>query len=199
MNSLNNRSHCTAITRKNPSVPMRNLNKLGLLENGRKLDYGCGRGFDADFFHMDRFDPHYSPATPTKKYDTITCNYVLNVVNKDQGARILQKIEDLLKDGGTAYITVRRDIKKEGKTSKGTYQRNVFLDLPILKETSTYCTYFMKQQVVKVSYDDLHPDQKDQVIQQLLDFLWMDITKEVTCEDGESPETKLTLKYRGKR
>ena len=197
----NSKSHNTAIARKKPSVPMRHLAKIGFLENGRKLDYGCGRGFDADFFHMDRYDPHYSPAKPTKKYDIITCNYVLNVVSEFDGANILQEIKGLLKAEGTAYITVRRDIKKEGYTSKGTYQRNVVLDLPILKETKAYCIYMVWSGLAeeKVKFEDLHPDNKDQIIQQLLDFLWMDITEEVIYEDGEAPEKIVKLKYRGKK
>ena len=143
MNSLNTRSHCTAIARKNPSVPMRHLAKLGLLENGRKLDYGCGRGFDAEHFTMDKYDPHYSPRKPDGLYDTITCNYVLNVIEPEKEYDILNEIAKLLEWKGKAYITVRRDIKKEGFTSKKTFQRNVKLDLPILKETSTYCTYIL--------------------------------------------------------
>ena len=173
---------------------MRHLAKLGLLENGQRLDYGCGRGFDADFFHMDRYDPHYSPRKPTKKYDTISCNYVLNVVSQFDGDNILEEIKGLLQPSGFAYITVRRDIKKEGFTSKGTYQRNVILDLPILKETKTYCIYEMAAGKQKVDYEDLNSYQKDIIVQQLLDFLGLDITKEVSYADGEDPETKLTLK-----
>ena len=199
MNSLNTRSHCTAISRKKPSVPMRHLAKLGLLENGQRLDYGCGRGFDADFFHMDRYDPHYSPRKPTKKYDTISCNYVLNVVSQFDGDNILEEIKGLLQPSGFAYITVRRDIKKEGFTSKGTYQRNVILDLPILKETKTYCIYEMAAGKQKVDYEDLNSYQKDNIVQQLLDFLGMDITKEVSYADGEDPETKIKLLYQGRK
>ncbi len=140
------KAHLTAISRKSPSVPMRNLDKKGLLI-GNMLDYGCGRGFDANHFNMDGYDPHYSPDEPTGLYDTITCNYVLNVVHEDQGQEILSKINNLLKDEGKAYITVRRDIEKnlgkEGYTSKGTFQRNVVLPLPVFKETSAYCTYIL--------------------------------------------------------
>jgi len=46
-----------------------------------------------------------------------------------------------LKPNGKAYLSVRRDIKKEGKTSRG-FQRNVFLDFPVLKERrNNYCIY----------------------------------------------------------
>jgi hypothetical protein len=59
---------------------MRFLNSLGLLR-GKMLDYGCGRGFDAEYYGMDKYDPHYAPEFPKIKFDTITCNYVLNVVD----------------------------------------------------------------------------------------------------------------------
>ncbi len=138
----NTNSHKTAISRKSPSVPMRQLDKKNLLV-GDLLDYGCGRGFDADHFDMDKYDPHYSPEKPTKVYDTITCNYVFNVIDADKESELIQEISQLLNKGGTAYITVRRDIKEEGFTSKKTYQRNVKLNLPVLKETSTFCTYVL--------------------------------------------------------
>jgi len=140
-----NKAHNTAITRRKPSVPMRNLSSLGLL-NGTLLDFGSGKGFDATHFGMDKYDPHYSPQIPDGNYETITCNYVFNVVEKDQELNLIRSIQHLLEVGGKAYITVRRDIKTEGYTSKKTYQRNVLLQLPILKETSTYCTYILNKE-----------------------------------------------------
>ena len=142
----NTKAHITAISRKNPSVPMRNLDKKGLLV-GKMLDYGCGRGFDAEHFKMDKYDPHYAPQEPKDKYDTITCNYVLNVLEEEEMHEVIHKLTTLLNKDGKVYITVRRDIEKnlgkEGFTSKGTFQRNVVLPLPVFKETSAYCTYIL--------------------------------------------------------
>ncbi len=42
----------TAIARKNPSLPAKWLNKTGLLDNGARLDFGCGRGQDAFTYMM---------------------------------------------------------------------------------------------------------------------------------------------------
>lgn len=140
----NTNSHKTAITRKAPSVPMRYLYKQNLLR-GKTLDYGCGKGFDAEYFKMDKYDPYYSPSKPKGKYNTITCNYVFNVIEPEKEPLLLNEISQYLEEGGVAYITVRRDIKKEGFTSKKTYQRNVKLNLPILKETSTFCTYILSK------------------------------------------------------
>ena len=68
------------------------------------------------------------------------CTYVLNVVEKDVQTKIVESIKSLLKKDGKAYLTVRRDIKKEGLTSRG-LQRNVHLDLDVLKENSSFCIY----------------------------------------------------------
>jgi SAM-dependent methyltransferase len=123
----------TAMTRSKPSLPMLELEKRGLL-TGRMLDYGAGKGLDADHFGMEKYDPTFWPQRPTTTFDTITCNYVLNVVPPDAEDEILADIEDLLAPGGTAYIAVRRDVKEDGLTGSGTYQRWVSLDLPILAE-----------------------------------------------------------------
>jgi hypothetical protein len=123
----------TAISRSKPSLPMQYLEKRGLL-TGRMLDYGAGRGFDADHFGMEKYDPTYWPGRPEGPFDTITSNYVLNVVPPEAEDEILSDIEGLLAPGGKAYIAVRRDVKQDGFTSTDTYQRRVFLDLPVLVE-----------------------------------------------------------------
>jgi hypothetical protein len=66
------------------------------------------------------------------------------VVTPEQEEVVLESIRRKLTRGGLAYITVRRDVKVEGVTSKGTYQRNVTLDLPIVKERKgAFCMYVM--------------------------------------------------------
>jgi hypothetical protein len=123
----------TAMTRSKPSLPMRELEEQGLLQ-GRMLDYGAGKGFDADRLGMEKYDPTFWPEAPEGSFDTITCNYVLNVVPPESEDEILGHIEELLAPGGTAYIAVRRDVKRDGLTGSGTYQRRVELDLPVLVE-----------------------------------------------------------------
>ena|ERR1035437_4440765 len=138
----NKKSHLTAIIRNKVSRPMRELASKII---GPALDYGCGRGFDADHFNMDKYDPHYFPEVKAKKYKTITCNYVLNVVDLKTAADIIIKVRKLLRKNGTAYFTVRRDSFKEGFNSKGTFQRFVTLSWPIVKEVpGAYVIYEMK-------------------------------------------------------
>lgn len=138
-------SHKTAITRKKPSLPMQWLADRGALaHHDNILDYGCGKGFDADYFEIDKYDPTFFPDLDAyRRYDIITCNYVLNVVNVSEQEEILEKIRDLLVIGGKAYFSVRRDIKTEGFNKRGTYQRNVVLDdrFKLLKVTKGYALY----------------------------------------------------------
>jgi ATP adenylyltransferase len=133
MNKKENKAHLTAISRKSPSLPTTFLANAGRLQ-GKTLDYGCGRGFDSSYFGMSGYDPHFFPKRPTGKFKTIVCNYVLNVVKEDEAIDILKIIKGLLAKGGTAYLTVRRDRFPNGYTSKGTYQRMVYLNLPVLTE-----------------------------------------------------------------
>jgi SAM-dependent methyltransferase len=138
---MTDNAHKTAITRRTLSVPARLLSERGLLV-GRTLDYGCGKGSDATTLGLHKYDPYFRPSMPRGKFATIMCNYVLNVVTPEQEEVVLEGIRRKLAPGGVAYIAVRRDVKVEGVTSKGTYQRNVKLDLPILLERKgAFCIY----------------------------------------------------------
>ncbi len=140
------KAHLTAKGRKSPSKPMQFLSRKDLLI-GRSLDFGCGKGFDAKHFKMESYDPHFQPKLPKGKFDTITCNYVLNVIEDHKIVLdVIDKLKSLLKNKGTCYITVRRDIIKEGCTSKGTYQKNIVLNLPTLVENKSFCIYILKKE-----------------------------------------------------
>jgi len=138
-------SYNTAIARKKASAPLRYLEEKGLLR-GSILDYGCGKG--ADYNHLCKvgyksmaYDPYWRPTDLAGlKFDTILCTYVLNVVGEDSGSEIINSIKSLLNKDGQAFLSVRRDIKKDGKTSRG-FQRNVKLDLEVVKEAGGYCIY----------------------------------------------------------
>lgn len=124
-------SYKTAIKRTKLSAPAATVKELGFLK-GRVLDYGCGRGKDCEILGIEGYDPYWSPKLPSGKFDTILCTFVLNTVSKAEQEIILSDIQTILSNEGKAYITVRRDIKQEGVTSKNTFQRNVVLDLPLL-------------------------------------------------------------------
>lgn len=139
----------TAIHRKALSAPMRHLLNNNLIVGDTKLDYGCGRGFDADYLKMAKYDPNHGPHivdVPTNGFDLITCIYVLNVIeSKVERDKVVNHIKSLLSPNGIAYICVRRDIKKEGVTTLGTWQGIIHLDLPVIKETSAYCIYSLQK------------------------------------------------------
>ena len=132
----------TAIARRKPSSPMILLRDEIF---GECLDYGCGRGFDCDYFGIDGYDPNWRNEYPTKKYDRIFCNFVINVVSADEEKEILSNIYSLLKPKGKAYITVRRDIKKD-YVGRDCIQRLVFLGLPVYREIKNrFCIYVMSK------------------------------------------------------
>ncbi len=135
----------TAISRKTLSAPMRVLSRRKLL-CGATLDYGCGRGFDADYLDIQGYDPHWrndeSILFPMY-YNTITCNYVLNVIeSQDEREKVLDHIFWLLAPKGIAYITVRRDGHElKGKTKSGSWQGYVILDEFVEYENQSFCIY----------------------------------------------------------
>jgi len=124
---------------------MKRLASDGLIV-GRMLDYGCGQGFDADYYDMDSYDPYFAPNMPEGKFDTITCNYVLNVIEQPEARiRILQDIQGRLRDVGIAYITVRDDKRAlRGTTRTGSWQGLIVLALPVKYKHAGYVTYELR-------------------------------------------------------
>lgn len=104
---------------------------------GEILDFGCGLGKDVEFlqskgFSITGYDPHYFPELPKGNFDTIICNYVLNVLLPEEQSHVLMAVSELLKPEGKAFFAVRRDIKRNGfsynpKHKLNTYQCNVIL------------------------------------------------------------------------
>jgi len=109
------------------------------------LDYGCGKGFDANYYGMDKYDIFYFPKKPDKLYDTIVCIYVINTLPPEEELAVLQELESMLTQRGTCYIAVRRDKRKEGYTKRGTYQRLAYPYLPNIYENSSFCIYCLKK------------------------------------------------------
>ena len=136
MKQKNIYSHLTAKERNKLSFPMYWLRKNKLL-NGEILDFGCGFGTDVailkeEGFYISGYDNYYFNDYPKRKFDTITCIYVLNVLEDLEQSDVLMSVSELLKPGGKAFFAVRRDLKKEGfrihyKHKKPTYQTNVRL------------------------------------------------------------------------
>lgn len=140
------KAHLTAIARKKASVPVRRLVSDGRIV-GRTLDYGCGRGKDSEYIGCDGYDPHYRPERPIGTFETIVCNYVLNVIEAEsERAAVLRDIQSLLTDNGRAYITVRNDKGAlNGYTSRGTWQGLIVLDLPVVYRCAGYVTYELRK------------------------------------------------------
>lgn len=133
----NPHSHLTAKERDSISFPARYLLNKNLL-TGDVLDFGCGFGKDVELLkarsiNITGYDKHYFPEYPAKKFDTIICFYVLNVLLPEEQAAVLMQLSQLVKPTGKVYIAVRRDLQYEGFRThklhqKKTYQCNVTLN-----------------------------------------------------------------------
>lgn len=90
---------------------------------------------------MTGYDPYYLPDEGALElgYDTIVCNYVLNVVDKEEQEEILKQLDELLLPGGRIYVAVRMDVKKDTAT-----QRRVLCPqgYNLLELTGWYAIYF---------------------------------------------------------
>ncbi len=132
----NPNSHLTVKKRHYLSFPSRFLLKNNFLR-GKVLDFGCGLGKDVEILsekgiEIVGYDPFYFNSYPNEKFDTIICNYVLNVLLPKEQSIALMQISELLKPEGKCFFTVRRDIKRNGfrfnpKHNCKVYQCNVKL------------------------------------------------------------------------
>lgn len=132
----NPNSHLTAKERDKVSYPTRKLYNMGVIK-GEILDFGSGFGKDVEFLNSKNinctaYDPYHAPNYPDQKFDTILCQYVLNVLLPEEQAKVLMSISELLKPTGKAFFTVRRDLKRQGYRTHfvhkvPTYQCNVKL------------------------------------------------------------------------
>lgn len=118
---------------------------------GHVLDFGCGYGYDTDELQRQGvdivgYDNYYRPDRPQEKFDTIICNYVLNVLEPFAQADVLMDVSQMLKPTGKAYFAVRRDLKDEGFRlhaihKQYTYQCNVVLPYKSLEKNAGFEIY----------------------------------------------------------
>lgn len=145
----------TAVRRTKPSRAAEILVSRGMVR-GRVLDYGCGYGFDAAHFGWEGYDPYYRPAEPSGPYDTIVCILVLNALSRNNRAKALARIRELLAEDGHAYLAVSRDLPLAGKLGiHHSLQSYVVLTLPSIFADDTIEIYDM---VEGSSFDDLTRD-----------------------------------------
>jgi len=153
MRSKNKYSHLTAKERNKISFPMNWLKRSPLLK-GEILDFGCGHGTDvlllkSDNYNIIGYDKYYQDKLPNKKFDIITCIYVLNVLEPIEQTDVIMTISELLKPNGKAFFAVRRDIKYEGFRKhyihkKQTFQTNVKLPFKSIFKNK-YCEIYEYQ------------------------------------------------------
>ena len=170
MKKIKNNPHLTAIERTSVSFPTRLLKERNLLI-GDILDFGCGFGYDTDQlqksgFNIVGYDNFYRPEYPNKRFDTIICNYVLNVLEPNEQAEVLMSVSELLKPTGKAYFAVRRDLKNEGFRTHyvhklPTYQSNVILpykSIFVNENCEIYEYQHFNQKINNSKQKDKNPD-----------------------------------------
>ena len=120
---------------------MKYLEKSGLIRSP-VLDFGSGHGEDAKWlrskgYQVREYDPNFDGVSemPDGKYNTVLCTYVLNVLPKNQEAKIVKQVMARLRPNGDAFFAVRGDVKKAGKTNRG-YQRPVKMNAEIVAKPS---------------------------------------------------------------
>lgn len=143
-----NKSHLTAISRKALSAPMKWMENEGFFDGVPRhkcLDYGCGRGFDADALGFQKYDPFWFKCDDFSEgeFDVITCNFVLNVINDEKERQfVLDNIRHWLALSMSAFISIRSDKDAlKGYTKRGTYQGYHPPMLPLLHKGSGYELY----------------------------------------------------------
>jgi len=155
---MENKSHRTARGRKEISAPLRDhlVSDWDWDRVGSVLDFGCGKGTDAEFlkeegFEVEKYDPYFFPEKPEGQFDVVLCNYVLCVVEEHEQQAIIDEAMSYVKPDGYAYFVVRRDKKNlNGWTSRQTFQRLVELSEEDgfelwVEEKGKYAIYRKKQ------------------------------------------------------
>ena len=131
----------TAIKRNLPSAPLKAIIKSRTAKGDLNpdtdytfIDHGCGHGSDVNHliglgFTVQGYDPNHQSGLSCgdiSNPDYITSTYVMNVIH---GNGLEQDwLEDIISRMGyytICFITVRTDIKQDGFTSRGTFQKTV--------------------------------------------------------------------------
>lgn len=156
----------TAITRKGMSKPMKVLKEKDLLQ-GSILDFGCGNGEDVailsesgfNIVGYDKFNDTYkNEDLLNKKFNVVTCNYVLNVIPEmDEHKSVVELLKSL---GDNVYICVRSDIKavrdtwKYNQQQRGYWTTNNsfqrFYDVDMIKELFGEVEYISNNSSLKL-------------------------------------------------
>jgi SAM-dependent methyltransferase len=164
---MENKSYRTARGRKEISAPLRDhlISDWDWDRVGTILDFGCGKGTDAEFleaegFKVDKYDPHFFPEKPEdKQFDVVLCNYVLCVVEEHEQQAVIDDAMSYVKPDGWGYFVVRRDKKNlNGWTSRQTFQRLVELSEDDgfelwAEEKGRYAIYRKKQREGMIATD----------------------------------------------
>jgi 2-polyprenyl-3-methyl-5-hydroxy-6-metoxy-1,4-benzoquinol methylase len=127
----------TAISRKTGSRPAQYWLKERQYRSSTLLDFGCGKGVDAEFLWLKAvpvvgaYDPNlktvprynlvkYTNVCPDVTYADVTMNYVLNTLEPGPRLEALEQAWSLVEHGGRLFVSTRTgtEIEKLAKKNK---------------------------------------------------------------------------------
>jgi SAM-dependent methyltransferase len=114
----------TAIGRRGPSRPVRELERAGLLE-GRILDFGAGRGSDVAWLRRKGYDAQgYDLGQPRPRglFDRVVASYVANVVPGPDRAEVLEDAWSFVRPGGLLLIASRTPGDVAAAAARGSFE-----------------------------------------------------------------------------
>ena len=168
-----NNSHKTAISRTKLSAPVKwLLDNHHIIDWNHVLDYGCGKGTDADFLNRKgvqtwKYDPHFFDVHVAKGvHDVVLCTYVLNVIyHLTEFEKVIQGCLEA-SNGGPIFFTVRNDKSKlNGWTKRDTFQWFVPLDyLQYKLNAASWWTRLPKRRATEVHKTSSYVIYKAEVI-----------------------------------
>ncbi len=109
--------YSTAISRTDLSAPMAFYQDQGFL-TGEVLDYGGGK----EVHEYNIFDPAWKADYELldKKYDTVTCNYVINVIPLDHNRfELIRTLQTLINEDGKILLSIYGAEDHDTVTARG--------------------------------------------------------------------------------
>jgi len=131
------------------------------IKDPKILDFGGGHGADTDWlrgqmpshYRVDSWDLYHRQDELVPPYDIVLCTYVLNVLPKEERAKLYWDLIAMMRGlHSVAYVTVRRDGEGQVWTSRNTFQ-DYEVDLcrewdqpyppfvNVLRDTASYTIY----------------------------------------------------------
>lgn len=135
-----------------------------ILDASSGLGYGTRAGIEEYGFDVEDIEPYpdsdYKPkytdySRLNKKYDVVISNAVLNVLPQDQRDALVEKMGELLNDGGRMFVNVRGKDVMNASGKIAIDEANMEYFIPRTAKTGSYQKGFTKAELVAYLQDAL--------------------------------------------